>query len=184
MNDFLNKCSPCVLLLVSQTPPIYCTVCPLTSFYQSWLSLIKPVSTHVPKHCESDFPWGSDFLKKPAERWTITTVTTAAQLLLLWSLLHEEASSKQITRQLFSLATVGTAFTKWLGEMKFPIFPYSHEQTQVVGYQLCAIPRYLGASSSTFIINEKTFVPTLQMAGIEILVLRLGTTTLVFSLFP
>lgn len=72
----------------------------------------------------------------------------------------------------------------WLGEMKLPIFPYSHEQTQVVGYQLCAIPRYLGANPSTLIINEKTFVPTLQIAVIKILVSRLETTTLVFSLFP
>lgn len=68
-----------------------------------------------------------------------------------------------------------------LGEMKFS---YSHKQTQVVGYQLCAIPRYLGANSSTLIINEKTFVPTLQMAVIEILVSRVRTTTLVFFLFP
>lgn len=50
------------------------------------------------------------------------------------------------------------------------IFLYFHEQTQVVGYQLCAIPRYLGANSNTLVINEKTFVPTLPMAVIEMLV--------------
>lgn len=77
MNDFLNKCSPCLLLLRSQTPSIRCTVCPLTSFYQSWLSLIKPVSIHVPMHWVR-LSLGFRLFKRPAERGTITTVTTAA----------------------------------------------------------------------------------------------------------
>lgn len=68
MNNFLNKCSPCVSFLMSQTPSIHCIVCPLTSSYQSWLSLIKPVSTHVPKHSVSQtFPEVQTFEKTSRE---------------------------------------------------------------------------------------------------------------------
>lgn len=57
MHNFLNKCSPCVSFLVGQTPSITVLCAYLISFFQSWLSLIKPWSPHVLKHSVSQaFP--------------------------------------------------------------------------------------------------------------------------------
>lgn len=129
---------------MSQILSIIVSCASLTSFFQSWLPLIEPQSTHVTKHSKLGFPWGSNFCDQQRDVVQLLQLLQL-QLLLLWILHHEKTSLKQTIWQLFSLAS----FLLWLPKMKFSYvcIPMSR-------------PRLWAAGSASFL---ETWMPTLVL---------------------
>lgn len=145
MDNFPNECSPCVPSLGSPALLLAVLSGRLTSFFQSRLSLIKPLRTHAPKHSVSQaFPG--------VQRFEVTSRETHCKYCNECSFCCEFfPMRKPVRNKLLDCCSLWPQ-SRSLFPLKLSHFCNSRAE---LAHGLRVIPRGLGANPSTFYHQQR-----------------------------